>query len=100
MSYPCKNSAGAFVFTPTLNQFSNPTLSHNSVPAGSASSDCSRMLRETSTRVAGARPTTVTTLTGGTITTALSATKCIDTANLNFGTQVSTAQGQIVKPCT
>lgn len=85
MSYGCLNNQNA----PTIDLFSSPALTWNGVPAGtSGSNDCARMLRETSARVASARNTVVTGGSGGSITTGLSSTKCVDAPSFNSGTQV------------
>jgi hypothetical protein len=86
MSYPCPANNWPTV----LQQFSNPnTVGRPNTPAGSATSNCARMLGETANKIASGRPTAGGPTGGGTITTGLSASKCVDSPpSLNPGTQV------------
>jgi hypothetical protein len=54
------------------------------------------MLRETSSLIAAARNAVVA--AGGTVTTALSATRCIVADNLHLGTQVGSLAAHVRRP--
>ena len=96
MSYDCTNGATA----PRINQFSNPVLSYNNVPAGNdASANCARRLAETRNYVAAARNQVQTTPFGAVVSW-LPGRRCIDAPAWDSGRQVNMEYGRLVVLCS
>ena len=88
MSYECPDSTG--VKAPMIYQFSNPALSYNGFPAGTAASaNCARRLGETRNIIAAARPAKPS-LAFGSLVSWLDGRRCLDAPTWDSGRQVNT----------